>query len=276
MWGEIQPSSAAELLPPFYGKQDVHLESIQHVLNSKNYCKGKDFGNKLLLITSYLTLDKEMGHSGTKPRLPCQVAWNLFCNKLSTNRRLDWVRFIAWACALFSSSHYRAELHKQGIYPCSSCRRQLGEAPTSACACRACCLRAGATSQLSTPCALVTLGPAAERGVHRWAPQDEQPGACRCFSDTVTQQWKALLSAPVCHFSQKKSTAFLLQFLSQADSRTERLTFSPTYGSGSKEPWSKRTQLHAYGLLLMAILLLYDEDGTYFKNGDFFLAVPGN
>lgn len=248
MWGEIQPSSAAELRPLFYGKQDVHLESIQPVPNSKNYCKGKDFGNKLLLITSYLTLNKEMGRTGTKPRLPCQAARNLFCNKPSTNRRLDGVRFIVWACALFSSSHYRAEPHKQGIYPCSCYRRQLGEAPTSSRACRACCPRAGATFQLSQrppPCALVTPGPAAEQGVRRWAPQDGQPGARRCFRPylkprleppqlssidrliftTKTQQWKALLSAAACHFSQKKSTAFLLQFLSQADLHTEYLTF---------------------------------------------------
>lgn len=71
---------------------------------------------------------------------------------------------------LAHSSHHRAEPHKQGICPCSSCRRQLREAPTSARACRACCPRAGATFQLSTPCALVTAGPAAEQGGSQVSP----------------------------------------------------------------------------------------------------------
>lgn len=54
--------------PTFLGTiRGVHLESI------KNTVKEIILVIRVLLITSQLTLNKEMGHTGTKLRLPCQA-----------------------------------------------------------------------------------------------------------------------------------------------------------------------------------------------------------
>lgn len=115
------------------------------------FCKRNNFSDGVLLvITSQLSLKKEMGHIGTKPSLSCQALWNLFCNKPSTNWRLDLVRFIVWACVVFNSSHCQAKLCKRWIYLCASLKRQLSETTASVFACRTwCLLKTWACFQLS-------------------------------------------------------------------------------------------------------------------------------
>lgn len=131
----------------------------------QKYNKGNYSGVSVLLITRQLTLNKEMGWIGKKVRLPCQALWNLFCNKLPTNWRLDLVSFIVWACVLFNSSHY--QFYKLWIYLCSCYKRQLLETTASGFACRAwCLLKIRACFQLSRwhpPRVLMIPGPGVDQ-----------------------------------------------------------------------------------------------------------------
>lgn len=164
-----------------------------------------------------------MGHIGTKPRLSCQALRNLFCNKPSTNWRLDLVRFIVWACVVFNSSHCQAELCKQWIYLCASYKRQLK---------------------------LLHLFLLVEPNVY-WKPEPASSLAQQHPSRVLmSQQWTNELKG-----TSSLCTSLLLTIL-KAKRKAQLFppvfksiwfpysVWPPAYGSGSIDPWSKCTQLH--------------------------------